>query len=123
MSNKVTLYTMDCGGMYFPLFSIDIDKLMARGDTGHFMLRYTGQASALYEEDPSGNLVSIGHPAIPEHDTNSLTGGNPGRRVSNEIRTVTVLFATEHAKSLDDIDMVALDERLRGAHSDLHPLL
>ena len=94
--NKLTLYRQSAHNrVFFPVREIDLDFDDGAEWANQFelRLRYRGQMIQLKVE-PSLPDSLTPQDSIPVHDKNCMTGGNPDLTVSNEVETLTVLFAT-----------------------------
>ena len=90
------------GGVYFPVFKLDVEQLNRQGFSNQFMLQYTGQSDQLYAT-PSGCLRSTPQVDAPEHDLNCATGGSPALKDRSVVENVTVFFATGQSNVVSDI--------------------
>ena len=95
--NNIVLAAKSGGGIYFPLFELDLDKLLANGFQPEFMLEWPGQIAQLYVV-PSECLVATPQVSSPEQDGDPGTGGNPDLTSRIDHEKVTAFFATGQSK-------------------------
>ena len=90
------------GGVYFPVYKLDVERLKQQGFSNQFMLQYTGQCDQLYAM-PSECLRSTPQVDEPEHALNCETGGSPALEGRSVVETITVFFATGQTTVVSDI--------------------
>ena len=89
-------------GTFWPLATIDLASLRAKGFDGQFQLRYTGQIDQL-NVDPSACRCSTPQIACPVQPNGLTTGGKPALGVPSEVEKITVSFKTGHSNVLSGI--------------------